>query len=184
MIGYIPYWVDLCFWYPEPENMKQRVILPRASRGANKITEFRQSGEPWLTVLHIEDNPAYEPWLERIIVRFPDLRLVAAVNITLGVELARVLQPDVILMGINLPRVRRIKAIRILRGDTVTAFIPVIALGASVRSRNMAHGLEAGFFRCLTKPIRNDDLTELLSEAFEFSAMKRRALIGDKAPLV
>ncbi len=142
------------------------------------------AGKPGRTVLYAEDNPGYVPWPESIFGRFPDLRLVTAEDIAHGVEVARVLQPEVIVMGLILPRARRIKAVKILRGDPVTEFIPVIALGASVRSRHKAQGLEAGFFRRVPKPIRNDDLAEALSEAFEFSAMKRRALIGDKDPLV
>jgi CheY-like chemotaxis protein len=124
-------------------------------------------GAPERTVLYVEDNPANMELVEQLIGRCPDLRMMSAVNGTLGVELARATQPTVIIMDINLPGISGIEALRILREDPVTAHIPVVALSANAMPRDIAHGLEAGFFRYITKPIRVADFMETLNAALE-----------------
>ncbi len=62
--------------------------------------------------------------------------------------------PDVILMDINLPGISGIEAMKIIRLDPVTAHIPIVALSANAIPRDIDKGLEAGFFRYLTKPIK------------------------------
>ena len=55
-------------------------------------------------------------------------------------------------MDINLPGISGIEALKILREDPATAHIPVVALSANAMPRDIEKGLEAGFFRYLTKP--------------------------------
>ena len=88
---------------------------------------------------------------------------------TRGIALARTHQPDVILMDINLPGISGIKALKILREDPATAHIPVVALSANAMPRDIKKGLEAGFFRYLTKPIKVNEFMETLDVALEFS---------------
>ena len=57
-------------------------------------------------------------------------------------------------MDINLPGISGIEAMKALRADPATAHIPVIALSANAMPRDIEKGLEAGFFRYLTKPIK------------------------------
>jgi len=124
------------------------------------------------TLLYVEDNPANLMLVEQLIARCPDMRLETAVNATLGIELARTHQPHVILMDINLPGISGLKALKILREDPVTAHIPVAALSANAMPRDVDKGLEAGFFRYLTKPIKVKDFMDTLSEALEFAGKR------------
>ena len=80
--------------------------------------------------------------------------LLSAKDGPLGIQLARSARPDVILMDINLPGMSGIKAMQILRADPATAHIPVVALSANAIPRDIERGLQAGFFRSLTKPIK------------------------------
>jgi len=43
---------------------------------------------PRRTLLYVEDNPANMQLVEQLIARYPNIRLVTAVNGTLGIELA------------------------------------------------------------------------------------------------
>ena len=86
-----------------------------------------------------------------------------------GIELARASQPDVILMDINLPGISGIEALRILREDPATAHIPVVALSANAMPRDIEKGLEAGFFRYLTKPIKVNEFMDTLDMALKFA---------------
>jgi CheY-like chemotaxis protein len=70
-------------------------------------------------------------------------------------------------MDINLPGISGIKALRILAEDPTHAHIPVIALSANAIPRDIGKGLEAGFFRCLTKPIKVGEFMETLDMALE-----------------
>ena len=121
------------------------------------------------TLLYVEDNPANLQLVERLIGRRSDLRLLSAVDGNRGVELARTCLPDVILMDINLPGISGIEALRILRGDESTAHIPVIALSANAMARDVQRGLDAGFFRYLTKPIKVSEFMDTLNVALEFA---------------
>jgi CheY-like chemotaxis protein len=134
---------------------------------------------PLRTLLYVEDNPANLMLVERLIARRPDMQLLSAINGTLGIELARVHQPQVILMDINLPGISGIKALKRLREDATTAHIPVIALSANAMPHDISKGVEVGFFGYLTKPIKIQDFTGMLNAALEF-AEKRQ--IGEQQP--
>ncbi len=117
------------------------------------------------TLLYVEDNPANLDLVERLIARRSDLKLLTAVEGQLGVQLARAFLPDVILMDINLPGISGYGVLAILRNDPLTADIPVIALSANAMPRDIEKGLEAGFFRYLTKPIKVEDFMDALDIA-------------------
>jgi len=72
-------------------------------------------------------------------------------------------------MDINLPGMSGIKAMQILRADTATAHIPVVALSANAMPRDIERGLEAGFFRYLTKPIKVNEFMDTLDVALKFA---------------
>ena len=107
--------------------------------------------------------------VERIIARHPEIRLLTAVDGESGIEIARTVQPDVILMDINLPGISGFDALKILRSDAATAHIPVVALSANAMALDIERGLKAGFFRYLTKPIKVNELMEALEEALEYA---------------
>ena len=121
------------------------------------------------TLLYVEDNPANMKLVEQLIARRPDMRLLTAVNGTLGIEVARTTQPTVILMDINLPGISGVEALKVLRVDPATAHIPVVALSANAMPRDIEMGLDAGFFRYLTKPIKVKELMDTLNTALEFA---------------
>jgi PAS domain S-box-containing protein len=127
------------------------------------------AGTPQRTLLYVEDNPANMNLIEQLIARRPDMRLLTAVNGTLGIEIARATRPQVILMDINLPGISGIEALKILREDPATAHIPVVALSANAMPRDIAKAMEAGFFRYLTKPIKVKEFMDTLNAALEFA---------------
>jgi len=124
-----------------------------------------ESGGPLRTLLYVEDNPANLKLVEQLIARRPTLRLLTAVDSNQGIQLARAQQPDVILMDINLPGISGIEAMKILRDDPTTAHIPIVALSANAMPRDVAKGLEAGFFSYLTKPIKVPEFMAALDAA-------------------
>ena len=126
-------------------------------------------GAPLRTLLYVEDNPANLKLIEQLIARRPDMRLLSARDGTTGIQLARDHQPEVILMDINLPGISGIEALKILREDSSTAHIPVVALSANAMPRDIEKGLQAGFFQYLTKPIKVNEFMEALEAALGFA---------------
>jgi CheY-like chemotaxis protein len=131
------------------------------------------NGAPPRTLLYVEDNPANLKLVEQLIARRPDMRLLTATNGSLGVQLARANHPELILMDINLPGISGIEALKILREDAGTARIPVVALSANAMPRDVEKGLQAGFFRYLTKPIKIREFMDTLDVALEFANGQR-----------
>jgi len=121
------------------------------------------------TLLYVEDNPANLMLIEKLIARQPNIRLLSAKDGNRGIAIARASLPDAILMDINLPGISGIDALKILTDDPTTAHIPVIALSANAMPRDIEKGLEAGFFRYLTKPIKVNEFMETLDVALKFA---------------
>ncbi len=131
------------------------------------------------TLLYVEDNPANLMLVEDIITRRPDLHLLSATDGNRGIEIARAARPDIILMDINLPDISGVDVLKILRADLATKHIPVVALSANAMLHDIEKGLEAGFFRYLTKPIKIDEFMDTLDVALKFA---QTALDGAVAP--
>jgi CheY-like chemotaxis protein len=125
------------------------------------------------TVLYVEDNPTNLQLVKKIIARQPNISLLTAVDGYSGIEIAQVSQPDVILMDINMPGMNGFEALKLLQADPTTAHITVLALTANAMPRDIKHGIEAGFFRYITKPIMVNELLEALNVALEFAETGR-----------
>ena len=121
------------------------------------------------TLLYVEDNAANLMLVEDLVQRRPDIRLLSAQDGHRGIAIARASRPDVILMDINLPGISGVQALKILRADPLTAHIPVVALSANAMPRDIARGLDAGFFRYLTKPIKVNEFMDVLDSAVAFA---------------
>jgi signal transduction histidine kinase/ActR/RegA family two-component response regulator len=130
------------------------------------------------TLLYVEDNRANMQLVEQLIARRPDMRLLMAGDGTRGIALARIHQPEVILMDINLPGISGFQALKILRDDPATAHIPVLAISANAMPRDIQKGLKAGFLRYLTKPIRINEFMQALDRALEFSETELDGVIN------
>jgi signal transduction histidine kinase/ActR/RegA family two-component response regulator len=141
-----------------------------------------QGNAPQRTLLYVEDNPANLMLVEQIIEGHPHVRMLSARDANLGIALARAHLPDVILMDINLPGLSGIQALKILHDDPATAHIPVLAISANAMPRDIQKGLEAGFFRYLTKPIKVNEFMQALDGALELADTESEGAI-DLIPL-
>jgi CheY-like chemotaxis protein len=128
------------------------------------------SGSRRYTLLCVEDNPANLTLVQKLVARRPDIRLLTARDGTRGIEIARAEAPSIILMDINLPGISGIQALKMLSAIPETASIPVIALSANAMPHDIRKGIEAGFFRYLTKPIKVDEFMDTLDSALKLSA--------------
>jgi PAS domain S-box-containing protein len=160
------FWIDLNLTTP---------VQPAASE-LTAVGQARAPTDAQLhTLLYVEDNPANLMLVEDLIARRPDMRMLSAVDGYRGIEIARASRPDIILMDINLPGISGVQALKILRADPVTAHIPVVALSANAMPRDIVRGLDAGFFRYLTKPIKVNEFMDVLDLAVAFAKTDRNS---------
>jgi signal transduction histidine kinase len=168
--------VGSVFWFELASIAAPSVSVEAADAAA--LAQAHASGEaPLRTLLYVEDNPADLLYVEdnpadlklvaQLIARHPDIRLLTAVNGNSGIKIARASRPDVILMDINLPGISGIEALKILREDSSTAHIPVIAVSANAMPLDIEKGLKAGFFRYITKPIKVKEFMDVLNMALQ-----------------
>jgi signal transduction histidine kinase/CheY-like chemotaxis protein len=157
------------FWIELPSVTGPAVVENRTLESENRQLEAAAAKRKAATILYVEDNPANLKLIQKLVSFRNDLNLLTAVNANLGIELARVHQPEIILMDINLPGLSGNEALGILRRDARTAHIPVIALTANAMPVEIKEGMERGFFQYLTKPINIDDFFSSLDSALLFS---------------
>jgi CheY-like chemotaxis protein len=111
-------------------------------------------------LLLVEDNEMNRDMLSRRLMR-KGHEVEIAVDGKEGIETARALGPDLILMDMSLPIVNGWEATRTLKADPTTASIPVIALTAHAMSDDRQKALDAGCDDYDTKPV---DLPRLLGK--------------------
>jgi len=155
------FWIELVRCNPAQHVAEN--ILPAAA------VHIPQENDTPSTLLYVEDNPANMLLVEHIMEDHPHIRLLGARNGRSGIDLALTHMPDVILMDINLPDISGIEALKILRKGPTTRHIPVLALSANAMQHDIERGLEVGFFRYLTKPIRVNEFMNALDEALKLS---------------
>jgi PAS domain S-box-containing protein len=111
------------------------------------------AGERRHRVLYIEDNPSNISLIERLFARRADLELCTARRGHTGLELARRLSPDVVVLDLHLPDTTGDAVLAALRADESTADVPVIVVTADISREHEQRLLIAGATAYMTKPL-------------------------------
>lgn len=104
------------------------------------------------TVLVVEDNPTNMK-LAVMILEHAGYRVLRAEDAADGIALAREQTPGLVLMDIQLPGMDGLDATRILKADSSTRDIPVVALTAFAMTGEEARIRAAGCDGYIAKPI-------------------------------
>ena len=123
-------------------------------------------------ILLVEDNELNRDMLSRRLKR-RDYDVEMAVDGQEGVDLTRSLMPDLILMDMSLPIIDGWTATGILKRDSSTSHIPIIALTAHAMEGERQKCLEAGCDDFDTKPIEFKRLLEKINHWIEISSNKK-----------
>jgi len=127
-----------------------------------KLAEQPEDGR--LEVLYIEDNLSNLRLVEQILAQRPQVQLLAAMQGSLGVELAQRRVPDLIILDLHLPDIPGSEVLARLRDTPATAGIPVIVLTADATQGQITRLLQAGAQDYLTKPLDVRRLLQLIDE--------------------
>jgi len=93
---------------------------------------------------------------------FRGCRVLTASNGADCIELARVHQPDVILLDIRMPVMTGAQALRLLRANAALAHVPIVALTAYALDSERDEALAAGFDKVIAKPCLPDALYDAI----------------------
>ena len=103
-------------------------------------------------VLLVEDNERNLK-LARDVLEYAGFTVLVATTGEEAVATAQSSAPDVILMDLQLPGIDGHAALSLLRADSTTGHIPVVALTAFAMAQDRDRALAAGFDGYLEKPI-------------------------------
>lgn len=152
------FWLDL----PSSDQMELKTDgpaedglgLPTLPAGAHKV-------------LYVEDNPDNLNLMTHLMKLVPGVELISAHTGELGIEIAEIHNPAVILMDINLPGINGIEALKRLRAIPATQDIPVLAVSADVMPSDVKLAMEAGFDAYITKPVNLKEVIDWVKQAIE-----------------
>lgn len=123
------------------------------------------------TVLYIEDNEANLQLVRRILALQGDrFRFVGALDGLTGLNRAKAILPDLILLDLHLPEIDGEIVLQRLREDPATRDIPVVVLSADATPSRIERLVREGVFAYLTKPLDIGGFVATIHDALQMSA--------------
>ncbi|MBT9525045.1 MAG: PAS domain-containing protein [Rhizobacter sp.] len=117
-------------------------------------------------LLYIEDNPVNALLVEEMVRQHAGLQIESVASGLEGVARAHELQPDLILVDMQLPDINGYEVLRLLRAQPSTAGIRCIALSANAMPEDVDRATAAGFSDYWTKPINLRNFLAALDRLF------------------
>jgi DNA-binding response OmpR family regulator len=109
------------------------------------------------TVLVVDDDPVILKLLE-VNFEMEGFEVVRASDGAMGLERAREVLPDIVILDVMMPRMTGYEVAKALREDAGTAHIPIIFVTARAQSSDVERGIELGVDDYVTKPFDPLDL--------------------------
>lgn len=112
-------------------------------------------------VLVIEDDPSNQKIVELVLSKFScDVKV--AGNGELGLEIAQLFLPDLILMDVMMPKMSGFDVLKALRAVKGLDEIPVVVISAKASAEDSAQAIGLGATEFLTKPFRIKELQNVV----------------------
>ena len=112
-------------------------------------------------ILIVDDSPSQLMGIRRIVEKLGHEALTAEDGAA-GVEAARSLVPDLILMDVVMPNLNGFQATRTIKRDATTGHIPVILVTTKDQETDRVWGMRQGAKAYITKPFSESELSELI----------------------
>jgi signal transduction histidine kinase len=163
------FYIDVPVSDKRPTSMK--IETPPDSTPASVATNRKK------VVLYIEDIPANIDLVRQVLTHRPHIELLSAPNALEGIEMAKTITPDLVLMDIHLPGMNGLEAFKKLQIFEATRNIPVIALTADAMDSDAKKALDMGFYSYITKPIDVSFFLETIDKVLSQQAKLAKAQI-------
>ena len=141
------------------EGSSFRIELPIAESAEVESDETPSAAPPDTgdvgskTILYIEDNLANLQLVEGILAYRPEVVVLSAMQGSIGMELARRHQPDLILLDLHLPDMSGEEVFERLKADKATSAIPIVIVSADASAETLGRLQQAGASSFITKPL-------------------------------
>lgn len=124
-------------------------------------------------ILVVDDDPDNREIVE-LRLKSQNYEVATASDGLEGLEKARALTPDVIILDVMMPRMDGIEALKALKADTSLPFMPVIMLTAKGDLKNVVEGLDNGADDYLVKPIEQSALLARVRAMLRMKALQSK----------
>lgn len=114
------------------------------------------------TVVIVDDEPDFAALVESWLA--PSYRVAAFSDPDVACERVRELEPDAVLLDVNMPGLDGFEICRRLRAEPRFAHLPIIFLTGSESDDDFVRCLEMGGTRCMSKPVDRRVLLDVLSD--------------------
>jgi DNA-binding response OmpR family regulator len=121
---------------------------------------------PDANVLLVDDDPVILKLLQ-VNFEMEGFRVSTANDGVEGLEKARAVRPDIVLLDIMMPRMDGLEVTKALKGDPETKDIPIILLSAKAQASDIQAGKDMGADDYLTKPFDPLELLDRVNELLE-----------------
>ena len=115
------------------------------------------------TILLIEDNIDMSENTAEIL-ELADYQVITAENGKIGIELAALCQPDLIISDVTMPEIDGFEVLETLKQSITGRNTPFIFLTARTEKENMATGMELGANAYITKPYDGNELLRIVAK--------------------
>src|ERR671934_731262 len=128
-----------------------------------------------IKVLIVDDIPSTLDNLQKLLSFEPDIQVVAtATNGKEGIEQAKKLAPDIILMDVNMPIVDGIQATETLAQEAPNS--PVIIMSVQGERDYLRRAMQSGAREFLIKPFSGDELIASIRRVYQLEQKKESFL--------
>jgi CheY-like chemotaxis protein len=144
--------------------VSQELGIGSENRNGQEVGLNGAAQQPTCDLLYIEDDVANVTLIERILELRPGLTMKYSTTGHAGVETAKLHNPRLILLDLNLPDIHGSEVLHLLQTTSQTAQIPVVVLSANATPSQIEKLLAAGARNYLTKPFELGHFLAVLDE--------------------
>jgi diguanylate cyclase (GGDEF)-like protein/PAS domain S-box-containing protein len=125
-----------------------------------------------IALLFVEDEPYARDTLTRMLsLNYPGLRLYAAENGAVGLELFRTHRPDIVVTDISMPVMNGIQMARKIK--EIEPEVDIVAVTAHNDASYLLSAIETGIHRYVLKPVNYAELFEVIDKILEKIMLRR-----------
>jgi twitching motility two-component system response regulator PilH len=135
-----------------------------ATSGVAGSLSINTEGMAMKQIMIVDDSPTDAHLLQKMLEKNGYQTLTAG-NGNEGIEVARLMRPDLILMDVVMPGLNGFQATRELSSNPETSSIPVIIVTRKDQKVDRVWGIRQGARDYITKPVSETDLLSLINEA-------------------
>ncbi len=148
--------------FPETAIIRPKIDLDLKTGGQANILGFASSES--LKVLIIEDNIVNLRYISKVVEKLNDVELMSAKEGGIGIELAQLHKPDLILLDLDLPDINGLDVLESILEDPSTSETHVIVMSAETNPHIVEKAISMGAKQYVTKPVDIGSLFVLFNE--------------------